>query len=123
MGIHSQVSADTFVDAHRINQERYRHERTESQSLVHELQAKGEPIEGIEPEFWDGCMDGNNRAYATYRDTPDIATAASDLREVLKTDLSNDGAYPKVYVEGYRESLKKWAEALEKNSPDVVVYW
>jgi len=112
--------AETFEEAFRKNEHRLAYERGEAASLREAMVKDGEDPKGIDPEFWDGCIEANKRCWEiwTRLGPRDASKASAEIRL-----LEAPGDRPKAFASGFREFVRHWADAITTNHPATVVYW
>lgn len=118
--VFNQCTASTFEEAHRVNNLRYFNERRLAADLAAETAAEGKPVEGVEPEFWDGCHAANEIAYKIYQEESEaLRKRIADRLEALVTPPGQI----KAFEGGFADAKGLWIEAMKKNDPGIVVYW
>ncbi len=119
-GILNQCTAESFEEAHRVNRLRHSNERRLAAELAADLAAEGKPIEGSEPEFWDGCQVANDTAFAIYKE--ELEALRKKVLERLQASAP-PAAQIKAFEKGFADVKGMWIEAMKKNDPGTVVYW
>ena len=118
--VFNQCTASTFEEAHRINVLRHGNERRHAADLAAEMAAEGKSLEGVEPEFWDGCHAANEIAYKIYQEESEaLRKRIAERLEALVTPPGQIKAFEK----GFKDVKGMWIEAMKKNDPGTVVYW
>jgi len=112
--------AETFEEAYTKNKHRLKYERDEAASLREAMIKDGEDPKGIDPEFWDGCIEANERCWEIWsgRGTKSADQMAAEIR-----GIQAPAGKPKAYATGHGEFVRHWADAVERNHPATIVYW
>jgi len=112
--------AETFEEAFRKNEHRLAYERGEAASLREAMLKDGENPQGIDPEFWDGCILANKKCWEIWsaRRGKDARETSAEIRR-----LEAPADVPKPFASGHGEFVRHWADAIDKNHPATVVYW
>ena len=116
----NQCTAESFEEAYRVNRMRHTNERRLAAEMAVALAAEGKPVDGSEPEFWDGCQTANAAAFAIY--VEETEAVRKRIAERLEATMSPPGQI-KAFDKGFEDVKGMWIEALKKNDPGTVVYW